>query len=85
MIFILQLQSAATFFTALGALLFFGESAAISALLGGLSCIFPNALFIWRLTINKNKTDKRYLQQFYLGEFLKVMFTIASVIAIATL
>lgn len=74
---VVLLQFAATVVTALIAGAIAGEAALISALLGGLCCVVPNALFAWRLYVNARKPGGGNAAVFFIGEFIKIGMTIA--------
>lgn len=76
---------AATMVVALVAGLMGGTSALISALLGGLCCVVPNALFAWRLFVGTQKPGGANPMTFFIGEFIKIALTIALLGAVAWL
>lgn len=73
---IVLLQFAAALIMALLALLFFGFSSGVSALLGGLCCAVPNAFFALRLTMSARKPGGANPMSFFIGEFIKIGLTI---------
>ncbi len=48
-----------------------------SALLGGLCCVVPNALFALRLFANAQKAGGANPMSFFIGEFIKIALTVA--------
>ena len=48
-----------------------------SALLGGLCCVVPNALFALRLFSNAQKGEGANPMSFFIGEFIKIVLTVA--------
>lgn len=66
------LQFCATIVAAAIAAVFFGPDGALSALLGGLSCVLPNALFAFRLHLVARRGGSGHVTAFFVGEFLKV-------------
>lgn len=51
------------------------ESAARSALLGGLIAFLPNAYLAWRVGTAQNKTAHEIVRRFYVGETVKLIAT----------
>lgn len=82
---IIQLQILTTVLIALVAALIGDKAAGISALLGGLSCALPNALFAGRLHMSSKKPDGPSPVTFFVWEFVKVGLTLASLTAVAWL
>lgn len=82
---VVLMQLAATVVTALIAGAIAGETALISALLGGLCCVVPNGLFAWRLFVNSRKPGGGNAAVFFIGEFIKIGLTIALLVAVALL
>jgi ATP synthase protein I len=78
-----SLQAIVTFGVALVALLLGGANASLSALLGGLVCVVPNAIFAFRLTWAMRRTGHADPASFLIGEFVKVGVSIAMLGAIA--
>ena len=78
-----SLQAIVTFGVALVALLLGGANAGLSALLGGLVCVIPNAIFAFRLTWAMRRTGHADPASFLIGEFVKVSLSIAMLGAIA--
>jgi ATP synthase protein I len=74
---VVLLQLAATVITAMIAGILGGMPALYSALLGGLCCVVPNALFAWRLFVNARKPGGANPMTFFIGEFIKIAMTIA--------
>ncbi len=54
-----------------------GIPAMWSLLLGGLSCVLPNALFALRLFANAQKLGAANPMSFFIGEFIKIALTLA--------
>jgi ATP synthase protein I len=77
MLRIVLLQIAATLLTGLMAGLIGGRHALFSALLGGLCCVVPNALFALRLFANAQKPGGANPMTFFIGEFVKIALTVA--------
>jgi ATP synthase protein I len=79
---IVLLQLALTLISALVAWLY-SDVAAKSALLGGLTCAFPNACFIWRaFRYSGARSAHLVVQSFYQGETWKFLLTALCFIAI---
>jgi ATP synthase protein I len=74
---IVLMQLAVTIVVMLIAALIGGVSAAISALLGGLCCIVPNALFAVRLYMAARRPGGTDPMAFFIGEFIKIALTVA--------
>lgn len=70
-------QLAATLVVSLIAALLGGVAAAISAVIGGLCCVVPNAVFALRLFAASNKQGGASPIDFFVGEFVKIAFTVA--------
>lgn len=70
-----MLQFCVAFMIAIIAALISGTAAGISALLGGLSCAFPNALFALRLYAGTKKPGGATPGTFFFGELLKILLT----------
>jgi ATP synthase protein I len=85
MLSIILLQIAATLVTATIAGLLGGMPALLSALLGGLCCVIPNALFALRLFASARKPGGANPMTFFIGEFIKIFLTIALLGAVAWL
>ena len=70
---IILLQTVATIGVAVISALFGGGSAAISALLSGIACTVPNALFALNMSIlvRLNPTNSAFI--FMIGEFIKLI------------
>jgi ATP synthase protein I len=78
------LQFATTVIASAIAGLIGGVSALVSALLGGLCCVIPNALFALRLFASAQR-GKANPMSFFIGEFIKIALTVALLSAIAWL
>lgn len=74
---IVLLQFVATLLVALVAALIAGTASGISALLGGLCCAVPNALFAARLYASAKKPGGANPMTFFIGEFVKIASTVA--------
>jgi len=85
MLRIVLLQLAATVLTSLIAGFLAGWHGLISALLGGLICVVPNALFALRLFMNAQKPGGASPMTFFIGEFVKIALTIALLAAVVLL
>lgn len=85
MLRIVLLQFAATVLSCLVAGLIGGKHALFSALLGGLCCAVPNALFALRLHISAQKPEGASPMTFLIGEFVKIAMTIALLAAVVLL
>ena len=85
MLRIVLLQLAATVLTGVVAGLMAGTHALFSALIGGLCCVVPNALFALRLFVNAQKPGGAGPMTFFIGEFVKIAMTIALLAAVALL
>ncbi|HTD03118.1 ATP synthase subunit I [Undibacterium sp.] len=79
------LQLAAVLLVALIAALIGGVPSGVSALLGGLCCAIPNALFAVRLYVSALKPGGANPVTFFIGEFVKIASTIALMIAVVSL
>jgi ATP synthase protein I len=78
------LQLATTFIASAIAGLIGGMPALFSALLGGLSCVVPNALFALRLFADAKRGNANPIS-FFIGELIKITLTVALLGAIAWL
>ena len=78
-----SLQAIVSLGAALVALLLGGANAGLSALLGGLVCVVPNAFLAFRLTWAMRRTGHADPASFLIGEFVKVGLSIAMLVAIA--
>ena len=74
---IILLQFATTAFAGIIAGLIGGVPAMISAVLGGLCCVVPNALFALRLFAGAQKPGGANPMTFFIGEFIKIGLTVA--------
>ena len=59
-----------------------GAHGAVSALLGGAACVFPNLMFALRLYALSQRPGAAYAANFFLGEFVKVAATIGLLVLI---
>ena len=66
------LQFGATLVATAISAVFFGVSGAVSAFLGGLACVIPNALFALRLTAVARRKGSPGAGVFFVGEFIKI-------------
>ncbi|MEZ5652725.1 MAG: ATP synthase subunit I [Burkholderiaceae bacterium] len=71
------LQVVSILVLSVAAWLVFGSGHAISLLAGGLAATVPNALFAFRLSLNKGRSPESYPVVFFLGEFIKIGLTVA--------
>jgi ATP synthase protein I len=62
-----------------------GWPALFSAVLGGLCCVVPNALFALRLFASVRKPEGANPMSFFIGEFIKIALTVALLFAVAML
>lgn len=80
---LLQL-SAALVATAISAV-FFGMHGAVSAGLGGLAIVVPNALFALRLHLTSKRSGQPPVTVFFVGEFIKVAAIVGLLVLIQAL
>jgi ATP synthase protein I len=66
------LQLGATIAATAIAAVFFGAPGGVSAALGGLACVLPNALFALRLYLAAKRPGGASVTVFVVGEFLKI-------------
>jgi len=59
-----------------------GVRGAVSALLGGLVCAFPNFLFALRLVFVAKKPNASYPASFFLGEIIKLVLTVSVLVLV---
>jgi ATP synthase protein I len=78
-----SLQTCASIVAALVAYALAGWYAAVSALLGGIACVVPNALFALRLASAVRRPGGTTVATFFVGEFVKLGLTVAILLAIA--
>lgn len=74
---VVYLQIFTTVVVALGAAWIGGQHAAISALLGGVACWLPNGLFALKLAVAGRSAQGASAAVFFVGEFVKVVTTLA--------
>ena len=79
---ILLLQLATSIIVALIATWLGGESAGISSILAGLSCVLPNALFAYGLYVGDRRAPKSGPAPLYIWEFVKIILTITLMVAV---
>lgn len=77
-----MLQFSVAFLIAIVAALVSGKAAGLSALFGGLCCALPNALFALSLYSGTKKSGSATPTTFFVGEFLKLLTTIALLAAV---
>lgn len=82
---IVMLQFCVAFIIAMVTALIGDQAAGVSALLGGLCYALPNALFALRLYAASKKTGGANPTTFFVGEFLKIITTIALLVAVVWL
>lgn len=82
MLRIVLLQFATTIAVGMIAGILGGKHALASALLGGLCCVVPNGLFALRLYLSSRKPGAVSPTTFFVGEFIKIALTIASLGAV---
>lgn len=58
-----------------------GTNAAASSLLGGLSCVIPNAIFVIGILVSESKQKPATLGVLYAWELVKVALTIVLMVA----
>lgn len=63
---------------------FGGAHAALSAALGGLACVIPNALFAFRLAVEMRRPGGATVHGFFIGEFVKLAATVLLLFVIAS-
>jgi ATP synthase protein I len=85
MLRIILLQLVTTVVAALVAGMLGGLPALWSALLGGICCVVPNALFALRLYVSARKPGGTNPMTFFFGEFFKIATTFALMGAIVWL
>ncbi len=78
-----SLQAIVSFGVALIAFALGGANAALSALLGGMVCVVPNAIFALRLTWQARRRGGADAASFLIGEFVKLGLTVALLLAVA--
>jgi ATP synthase protein I len=83
MLRIVSLQLMATAVVGFIAALVGGWPAMFSAVLGGLCCVVPNALFALRLFANERRPGATNPMSFLIGEFIKIALTVGFLGAIA--
>jgi ATP synthase protein I len=70
------LQTVMTSIVAALAAMLGGRNAALSALIGGLACLVPNALFALRLAAESRRPGGATVHGFFIGEFAKLVGTV---------
>jgi ATP synthase protein I len=70
------LQAVMTSIVAAIAAMIGGRNAALSALVGGVACLVPNALFALRLFADSRRPGGATVHGFFIGEFAKLAATI---------
>lgn len=83
MVRIVLVQHLAVLVVTLIAFLLSGTAGGISAMLGGLSCSLPNALFAFRLHMNTQKPSGPSPAAFFVWEFVKVGLTMVCLYVVA--
>jgi ATP synthase protein I len=76
MLRIVSLQLMATAVVGFIAALVGGSPAMFSAVLGGLCCVVPNAVFALRLFANGRRPGAANPMSFFIGEFIKIALTL---------
>lgn len=79
------LQLGATIVAAALAAVFFGLRGGVSAALGGLSCVLPNAFFALRLHLATRQPGGASVTVFFVGEFLKIAAIVVLLVLIGQL
>tara|TARA_A100000164_G_C21909417_1_gene774858 strand:- start:964 stop:1314 length:351 start_codon:yes stop_codon:yes gene_type:complete len=82
---IILIQLASIFALAVLAGLIIGKNAFFSAIFGGLCCVLPNILFALRINYFVVRNSKLSAFSFFVGEFIKVLFTVSLVTLIGLL
>lgn len=59
-----------------------GKGAGVSSLLGGLSCVIPNALFLFGLHASDRRLQTGTLGPLYFWELVKVLLTMVLTVAV---
>ncbi|MEZ5657940.1 MAG: ATP synthase subunit I [Burkholderiaceae bacterium] len=77
MLVTIALQVVAILVLSVAAWWVFGPGHAVSLLAGGLAAAVPNALFAFRLSLNKGRSPDSYPVVFFLGEIIKIGLTVA--------
>ncbi len=72
-----SLQITAALIAVVIAWLWFDAGVAVSVAAGGAAAAIPNGMFALRLATHKDKSAGSYPVVFFLGEFVKIGFTIA--------
>ena len=78
-------QLLATLAVAIISALVGGKAAGFSAMLGGLCCTVPNALFAVRLYLSANKLGGANPATFFVWEFVKIGLTLAALATVVWL
>lgn len=78
------LQAVMTIAVALLAAMWGGFDAALSAVLGGLACVVPSALFALRLSVEMRRPGGATVHGFFFGEFAKLALTVLLLFLVAT-
>jgi ATP synthase protein I len=76
MLRIVSLQMIATAVVGLIAAMLGGIPAMFSAVIGGLCCVVPNALFALRLFASAHRPGAANPMTFFIGEFIKIALTV---------
>jgi ATP synthase protein I len=76
MLRIVSLQMMATAVVGVVAWLLGGLPAMFSAVIGGLCCVVPNALFALRLFASAHRPGAANPMTFFIGEFIKIALTV---------
>jgi ATP synthase protein I len=83
MAYAVLLQFVMTAIVAALAVLIGGVPAGISAAAGGLSCAIPNALFAFRLHVERRRPGGATVQGFFVGEIVKLVATVVLLYGVA--
>ena len=78
------LQVVATAVVAACATAIAGVHAGVSAALGGLACVIPNALFALRLKFEMRRPGGATVHGFFIGEFVKLAATVLLLYVVAS-
>lgn len=82
---VVLMQLLVTILVAVGAGVIGGATAGWSALLGGVCCAVPNALFAFRMFAGTQRPGGASPFTFFVGEFVKIFLTIAAMGAVVWL
>ena len=78
-------QLIATLLAAVLSAALFGPKGALSAAVGGLACVVPNALFALKLAATSQRSPESSPAAFFVGEFVKVAAIVGLLVLAANL